>query len=172
MNTYLESDDNYFFYIDGHVKVYSGKKAKLGRKHIARLKICLPGMTEFWINNSDGLPYFVVTGDVNEKMQQMILEKILPELLDNVAQKVSDEELAADPDLPRFTLVFDREAYSPVFFEKLWVEHRVAVLTYRKNVKDKWDEKDFEEQKIGFNLCCNKNVCSLDTGEFFQIFNT
>ena len=149
--TWVEFDENYFFYIDGHVKVYSGEKANLGRKHISRLKLCLPGMTEFWINNSEGLPYFVVTGEVNEKMQQMILEKILPELLENVALKISDAQLEADLDLPRFTLVFDREAYSPVFFEKLWIDHRVAVLTYRKNVKDKWDEEVFEEHKMTIN---------------------
>ncbi len=148
---WVKSDENYFFYIDGHVKVYSGGKANLGKKHISRLKLCLPGMTEFWVNNSEGLPYFVITGEVNEKMQQMISDKILPELLENVALKVSDEQLEADPDLPRFTLVFDREAYSPVFFEKLWKKHHVAVLTYRKNVKDKWDEKEFEEHKITIN---------------------
>lgn len=148
---WTETDENYFFYIDGHVKVYSGKNANLGRKHISRLKLCLPGITEFWVNNSEGLPYFVVTGEVNEKMQQMILEKILPELLENIAIKVSDEQLESDPDLARFTLVFDREAYSPFFFEKLWTQHRVAVLTYRKNVKNKWDEKDFNEHKMTIN---------------------
>ena len=122
--SWVENDETYFYYIDGHVKVYSGYKANLGKKHISRLKLCLPGMTEFWVNNSVGLPYFVVTGEVNEKMQQMIVEKILPELLENVAIKISDEQLQADPDLPRFTLVFDRESYSPRFFGKLWREHR------------------------------------------------
>jgi len=53
-----------------------------------------------------------------------------------------------DPDLPRFTIVFDREAYSPVFFQKLWDKHRIAVITYRKNVKDKWDENDFSEYTV------------------------
>jgi hypothetical protein len=90
----------------------------------------------------------VVTGEVNEKMQQMILEKILPELLENVAIKIPDEQLQADPDLPRFTLVFDREAYSPQFFAKLWREHRVAVISYRKKVTDKWAEKNFTEQEV------------------------
>ena len=146
--SWVENDETYFYYVDGHVKVYSGYKANLGKKHISRLKLCLPGMTEFWVNSSVGLPYFVVTGEVNEKMQQMILEKILPELLANVAIKISDEQLQADPDLPRFTLVFDREAYSPQFFGKLWREHRVAVISYRKNVTDKWDETDFTEQEI------------------------
>jgi hypothetical protein len=145
---WVAKEETYFYYVDGHVKVYSGYKANLGKKHIARLKLCLPGMTEFWVNNSVGLPYFVVTGEVNEKMQQMILEKILPELLENVAIKIPDEQLQADPELPRFTLVFDREAYSPQFFGKLWREHRVAVISYRKNVTDKWDETDFTEQEV------------------------
>ena len=130
------------------MKVYSGYQANLGKKHVARLKLCLPGMTEFWVNNSSGMPYFVVTGEVNEKMQQVIIEQIVPELLENVSIKVSEEQLAADVDLPRFTLVFDREAYSPEFFSKLWCEFRIAVITYRKNVKDKWKESDFQEKTV------------------------
>jgi len=143
---WVEEEGNTFYYIDGHVEVYSGHKANLGKKHISRLKLCLPGMTEFWVNNADGLPYFVVTGEVNEKLQEMILTKIVPELIEGVAMKVSDEQLNADKDLPRFTLVFDREAYSPKFFEVLWEQYRVAVITYRKNVKDLWDEKDFTKK--------------------------
>jgi len=116
---WVEQEDNTFYYIDGHVKVYSGYKAKLGKKHISRLKLCLPGMTEFWVNNSDGLPFFVVTGEVNEKLQEIILEKIIPELINKIALEVTETQLSEDPDLPRFTLVFDREAYSPDFFELL-----------------------------------------------------
>jgi len=141
---WVEEEENTFYYLDGHVEVYSGHKANLGKKHISRLKLCLPGMSEFWVNNAEGLPYFVVTGEVNEKLQEMILTKIVPELIEGVAMKVSDEQLNADKDLPRFTLVFDREAYSPKFFEKLWQQYRVAVITYRKNVKDLWDKKDFK----------------------------
>ncbi len=140
---WVEQEKNTFYYIDGHVKVYSGYKANLGKKYVSRSRLCLPGVTEFWVNNSDGMPYFVVTGEVNEKLQEMILSKILPELIEDIAMKVSEQELEADKDLPRFTLVFDREAYSPKFFERLWKEYRVAVITYRKNTKDLWDEKDF-----------------------------
>lgn len=162
--SWVITEETVFYYIDGHVKVYSGYKANLGKKHISRLKLCLPGMTEFWINNSEGLPYFVVTGEVNEKMQEMILEKILPELLENVAIKISDEQLKADPDLPRFTLVFDREISSPEFFGKLWSEYRVAILTYKKNVKDKWTESDFTEHEVEIDSnkvkmeLCEKNI--------------
>lgn len=159
--SWVETEDNTFYYIDGHVQVYSGSKANLGKKHIARLKLCLPGITEFWINNSQGLPFFVVTGEVNEKMQEIILSQILPELLENVALKVTDEQLEADPDLPRFTLVFDREAYSPKFFGKLWEQHRVAVITYRKNVKDKWLDTDFAKNKIAID----SNKIEMELGE-------
>jgi len=91
--SWVEEEETAFYYIDGHVKVYSGYKANLGKKHISRLKLCLPGMTEFWVNNSEGLTYFVVTGEVNEKMQEMILDKILPELFENVAIKITEEQL-------------------------------------------------------------------------------
>ncbi len=147
-SNWVEEEDNNFFYIDGHVKVYSGYKANLGKKHVSRSKLCLPGMTEFWINNSNGMPYFVITGEVNEKLQQMISEEIIPRLLDNIAMKIDEEDIETDPDLPRFTLVFDREAYSPKFFSKLWQEDRIAVITYRKNVKDKWSESDFNEKIV------------------------
>ncbi len=146
--TWAYEEDNTFYYIDGHVQVYSGSKATLGKKHISRLKICLPGMTEYWINNSEGMPYFVVTGEVNEKMQEMIINQILPRLLSEIAIKVTDEQLAQDPDLPIFTLVFDREISSPKFFAELWLKYRVAILTYKKNVKDKWDDNDFTEHEI------------------------
>ena len=162
--SWVEEEQTAFYYVDGHVKVYSGYKANLGKKHISRLKLCLPGMTEFWVNNSDGLPYFVITGEVNEKMQEIILNKILPELLENIAIKITDEQLKADPDLPRFTLVFDREISSPKFFSKLWTEYRVAILTYKKNVTNRWPENDFTEHEVEIDSnkvkmeLCEKNI--------------
>jgi hypothetical protein len=128
--------------------VYSGYAANLGKKHVSRLKLCLPGIMEYWVNNAQGMPYFVVTGEVNEKLQEMLQTNIIQELKDNVCLKVAQSELDADPDLPRFTIVFDREGYSPELFEHFWTEHRVAVISYRKNVKDNWDETDFKPQTI------------------------
>lgn len=145
---WASEEENEFYYIDGHVQIYYGHKAKLGKKYVSRQKLCLPGMQEFWVNNQDGSPYFFVTGRVNEKLQKAIIEQIIPKLLTDIHYKYSDEELESDPELPRFTIVFDREAYSPVFFQKLWKEYRVAVLTYRKNVKDRWDTKDFTTHHI------------------------
>lgn len=136
-------EQNGFYYIDGHVQVYHGHQAQLGKKHVSRQKLCLPGVQEFWINNPQGMPYFYVCGQVNEKLQQMIEEQIVPTLLDQVPLPEMDST-----DTPKLTIVFDREAYSPRFFDRLWQQHRVAVITYRKNVKDRWQASGFSKNTV------------------------
>lgn len=136
-------EQNEFYYIDGHVQVYHGYKARLGKKHVSRQKLCLPGVQEFWINNAQGMPYFYVCGKVNEKLQQMIEQQIVPQLLD---QMYTNKPV--DLNTPVLTIVFDREAYSPGFFGQLWENHRVAVITYRKNVNDQWPVSDFNENIV------------------------
>lgn len=163
-NAYLSEDwinqeETSFYYIDGHVQVYHGHLANLGKKHVSRQKLCLPGMMEFWVNNADGLPYFFVTGQVNEKLQEMITTQLAPRLLDLTNGKVSQQELDTDELLPRFTLVFDREAYSPSFFRHLWESFRIAVITYRKSVKDKWDEADFSAYDIETEVETTMDLC-------------
>ena len=156
---WINQEDTSIYYIDGHVQVYHGHLANLGKKHVSRQKLCLPGMVEFWVNNADGLPYFYVTGQVNEKLQEMITTQLAPRLLELTDGRVSQDELEADELLPRFTLVFDREAYSPVFFKHLWDSFRIAVITYRKNVNDKWDEKDFSDHKVGTDVDSDMKLC-------------
>jgi tRNA A-37 threonylcarbamoyl transferase component Bud32 len=51
-------------------------------------------------------------------------------------------------DIPVFTLIFDREAWSPVLFAELWNNYRIAVITYRKNVTGQWDESLFTECEV------------------------
>jgi hypothetical protein len=156
---WINKEDTSIYYIDGHVQVYHGHLANLGKKHVSRQKLCLPGMVEFWVNNADGLPYFFVTGQVNEKLQEMITTQLAPRLLELTDGRVSQQELDSDELLPRFTLVFDREAYSPVFFKQLWDCFRIAVITYRKNVKDKWDEEDFSDYKVGTDVETDMKLC-------------
>jgi len=163
-NAYLSEDwinqeDTSIYYIDGHVQVYHGHLANLGNKHISRQKLCLPGMMEFWVNNADGLPYFYVTGEVNEKLQEMITTHLAPRLVALTDGKVSHQDITADELLPRFSLVFDREAYSPSFFKHLWECYRIAVITYRKNVKDKWDEEDFSAYDVDNEVETTMYLC-------------
>ena len=146
-----------YFYIDGHVRVYHGKKAHLPKKYLARLKLCLAGTTEYWINDEKGLPLMCVIGELNERLKQAI-EEVIPVLIEQTRSLINEDEFNKNPLMPRFTLIFDREAYEPEFFHHLWETYRVAVITYRKNVKDKWDEKDFN------NISCqlfNNNVSML-----------
>ncbi len=140
---WMSEEENEFYYVDGHVQVYHGYKAQLGIKHVSRQKLCLPGMQEFWVINAEGMPYFYVSGQVNEKFREMMLDQIIPMLLIEAPSHYSDEQLAEDPKVARFTIVFDREAYSPVFFQELWQQYRVAVITYHKNVKEQWPEDMF-----------------------------
>jgi hypothetical protein len=53
--------------VDGHVQVYHGCLADLGKKHVSRQRLCLPDMMEFRINSGEGLPFFFITAEVNEK---------------------------------------------------------------------------------------------------------
>ena len=47
-----------------------------------------------------------------------------------------------DPRQHRFTLVFDREAYSPEFFAEMR-QQRIAILTYHKYPGEDWPVEEF-----------------------------
>jgi hypothetical protein len=150
---WIEEEHPQLYYIDGHVQVYHGYLANLGKKHVSRQRLCLPGAMEFWVNSMDGNPYFFITAEVNEKMIEMLRDEIVPQLVR--LHPVSEEQkkrMEENPDEPLFTLIFDREAYSPAFFAELWDTYRIAIITYRKNVKDKWDEALFEDCSVDTTL--------------------
>ena len=143
---WLNPDQNpcLFFYIDGHVKIYFGDKANLSKTYVSRQKLCLCGTTEYWVNDQQGSPYMSVIGELNEHLRLVIEEQLVPRLLEDTRDMVTQQQLDANKLLPRFILFFDREAYDTSFFVRLWNEHRIAIVTYRKNVKDKWPEEDFK----------------------------
>jgi len=144
LNHWLKDEDEFFFYIDGHVRIYYGHKANLPLKYVSRQKLCLSATTEYWVNDVQGLPYLVFMGELSEKMQDVIELQIIPELKANdiIAQRISAKEKIL------FTLVFDRECYQPSFLQRLWEKHQIAVITYRKNVKDKWEENLFQSHAV------------------------
>lgn len=162
------SEDASFLYIDGHVRIYYGHEANLPAKFISRQKLCLSATTEYWVNDAAGLPIMMVTGELTEKLQHAIEEYIIPELQKTKllppgtgeVQNDAKTPSQSDSPTPVFTLVFDREAYEPAFFDRLWRKYQIAVLTYRKNVKDEWMEESFKptevkvlEQTITMQIC-------------------
>jgi hypothetical protein len=191
-NKWIGEETPELYYVDGHVQVYHGQLATLGRKHVSRQRLCLPGMMDFWVNGMDGLPFFYITADVNEKMIEMLEKEIIPQLLElHVVNDNQKKMLDENPDYPLFTLIFDREAYSPEFFQRLWKNYRIAVITYRKNVQsgDLWPELQFNEmevetrletttmamaeKEITLNGCCVREVRRLcDDGHQTSIITT
>jgi hypothetical protein len=134
-----------FYYIDGHVRVYNGSLAHLPKHYVSREKLCLCATSEFYVNTFTGMPLMVIIGQLNEKLK-IAIEKAIVEI-----KKITPPQENKDSTQPLFTIVFDREAYEPQWFKKLWEEEHIAVISYRKNVKDKWDESLFKSTDVEIN---------------------
>ena len=102
-------------YVDGHVRLYGGKE-KLPKQYVSRERLCLRGVMDFWVNDMHGQPFFVVRTIVNQGMLQVLRTEIVPRLLKEVPNQPSQEYLDTNPYAHRFTIVVDREGYSPDLF--------------------------------------------------------
>ncbi len=147
--TWMEADPTEagYLYVDGHVRVYHGSSALLPRRYVSREKLCLRGTTDYWVNDALGSPFFAVSKAVTDGLAATLLEDIVPELLQLVPNQPSEAELAANPSLHRFVVVFDREGSSHSLLSQLW-EKRIGAITYRKAVKDLWPESEFKEVEV------------------------
>jgi len=134
-------------YVDGHVRVYHGSQANLPRHYVARERLCLRATTDYWVNAMDGQPFFLVTQAADPGLIRVLEEQILPRLERDVPNQPTAEQLAEHPDMHRFTLVFDREGYSPDLMARLKAK-RIACITYRKRATDVWPDAEFIEQPI------------------------
>ncbi len=134
-------------YIDGHVNIYYGHATNMPKRYASRLRLCMSGSTDYWVNDKTGQPFFVVSEAINSGMTEQIKTSILPRLEKEVPNQPTAEELQQNRQLHKFMIVCDRECYSVDFFHYLW-EKRVAICTYNKNVKDKWPEEDFMEYEM------------------------
>ena len=105
-----------FLYVDGHVRVYHGERT-LPKTHVARMRMPMPGTSDYWVNDATGEPLFVVTAEANAG-----LVKMLPIVLDEVRALVGER---------RITVGFDRGGWSPQLFHTL-VSEGFDILTYRK----------------------------------------
>jgi hypothetical protein len=134
-------------YIDGHVRVYNGGLTKLPRHYVSRQRLRLRGTTDYWVNAMDGQPFFVVTQPVDPGLLAVLREQIVPRLKTEVPGQPDAEQLAASPLLHRFTLVCDRESYSPDFFKQMRDE-RIAVITYHKFPGEPWAQEEFTSRPV------------------------
>ena len=119
-------------YIDGHVRVYTGKQ-KLPKAHVTQRNLCEPATTDYWVNDKDGKPVFVITAKANAAMT-----KLLPLLLDEIEAELGDR---------RGTLVFDRGGWSIELF-KAMIARGWHILTYRKGKKRNHYRKGFSKHSV------------------------
>ena len=135
-------EDATVLYVDGHVRVYHGKTKQLPKHYIARERLCLSATADYWVNAMDGQPFFVVSQAVDPGLLQVLERDIVPRLEQDVPNQPSTEQLDADRLLHRFSVVFDREGYSPDFFAKM-KKRRIACLTYHKYPGEDWPQQEF-----------------------------
>ena len=134
-------------YIDGHVRVYNGSQTKLPRHYVARQRLCLRATTDYWVSAMDGQPFFVINQVVDPGLIQVIEQQIVPQLDERVPAQPDAKQLDVDPLRHRFTLVFDREGYSPAFLRRM-KEQRIACLTYHKYPGEDWSQEEFSPCRV------------------------
>ena len=135
--------------VDGHVKVYSGRKGRLPKHHVARQKLCLPASTSYWINALGGKPFLCLNKALDPTLTHALEKDILPSLeaLGVLGPDAPDLTLP-DAGEPALTLVFDREGWSPALFRRL-ARRGVAVVTWHKGFKgEAWPEADFRTATV------------------------
>ncbi len=135
--------------VDGHVKVYAGRKGRLPKHFVARQKLCLPASVSYWINALGGSPLLCLHKELDPKMVQALEADIVPQLEAlGVLPADAPDLTAPDPGEPALTLVFDREGWSPALFRRL-AQRGVAVITWHKafNGED-WPETAFDRLAV------------------------
>ena len=131
--------------VDGHVKVYSGRKGRLPKHFVSRQKLCLPASTSYWINALGGKPFLCLNKALDPTLTHALEEDILPALETlGVLPPDAPDLTVRDAGEPALTLVFDREGWSPALFRRL-ARRGVAVITWHKGFKgEAWPEADFQ----------------------------
>jgi hypothetical protein len=137
-----------YFYCDGHVRVYQGDQTALPRHYVARERLCLRATTDYWINAMDGQPFLYVNKEVDPGLIATLKQNVIPWLEASVTKTAEQERrLAADVRAHWFTMVFDREGYSPDLFEQMR-KKRIAILTYHKFPQDDWRREEFATHSV------------------------
>ena len=146
---WMQVDDNLegVLYVDGHVNLYYGNQVQMPKRYVSQMRLCMSGSTDYWVNNQMGQPFFVVNKTINDGLIKTLENDIIPRLNKEVPNQPSEAELKLDEKLCRYMIIFDREGYSIEFFKEL-SRKRITFCTYRKNVKENWDDSEFSDYEI------------------------
>ena len=121
-----------FLYVDGHVRAYHGKR-DIPKTHVARTRISMPAVSDYWVGDAAGDPLFVVTAEANAGMTKM-----LPPILAKVRDLIPER---------RVTVVFDRGGWKLELFNQIINDFGFDILTYRKGKSEMIDAKWFKKRE-------------------------
>jgi hypothetical protein len=117
-----------FLYVDGHVRVYNGKR-KVAKGYVTKKRLAMPATTDYWINDQEGDPVFVITAPANEGLVKMLMP-----IVKEVKGLIGENR--------RLTIVFDRGGWSQNLFCKL-IGQGIDFVTYRKGKVEPIPEEHF-----------------------------
>jgi len=120
-------------YIDGHVRVYHGKR-KVRKHMVNRMGRCKKSIVDYWVHDGNGAPILKIDGDYNDSVQRIVKDE-LGEIHAWVGQ---DQWL---------TVIVDREVWSPQLFDHLRSE-QVYIVTYRKNRNADYPASEFTKTVV------------------------
>jgi hypothetical protein len=96
----------------------------------------------------DGQPFLYVNKEVDPGLIATLKQDVIPWFEANVTKTPEQERrLAEDAHAHWFTIVFDREGYSPDLFEQMR-NKRIAILTYHKFPQDDWRSEEFVTHSV------------------------
>jgi len=127
-----------YLYVDGHMKMYSGKR-KLAECWNTQRQRPLPGMLTHFVNDIHGRPLLFVTEEAN-----VTLAKAMPKVVKAIRTVLGDRS---------FTVIFDRGGYDGKLFSWLHQE-RIGFITYQQGdpqlPRDRFSrhETRFEGKKV------------------------
>jgi hypothetical protein len=117
----------------------------VSKAYVTKKRLAMPATTDYWVNDQEGDPIFVLTAKANEGLVTM-----LPPLLAEARELIGDER--------RLTIIFDRGGWSPKLFVKL-IEQGFDIVTYRKGAVELLAEELFslqaeqiEDKKVEYRL--------------------
>ena len=105
-----------YLYVDGHMKVYTGKK-HLQEVWNSQRRMPLPGIHSYFVGDSHGRPLLFLTEELSAN-----LAKAMPRVIAAIREVVG---------VRRFTVIFDRGGYDGKLFSWL-VEQHIDFITYQK----------------------------------------
>ena len=162
-----EHDDDWAtLAVDGHVKVYAGRKGRLPKHFVARQKLCLPASVSYWINALGGMPLLCLHKALDPKLIKALEQDVVPHLQHlGVVPEAAPDLTKPDAGVPALTLVFDREGWSPDLFKRL-ARRGIACITWHKNFKgEDWPQEEFRTLEVTIHGPAGTSTTTVDLAE-------